>query len=125
MVQPLDLELDELMGFLRAVIANGARVLEVGCGAGALARRLLDAGYALTAIDGAPEAIEKARARGVPAVESDFLAYQGGPFDALLFTRSLHHIHPLAAAAEHAARLLAPGGALGLDEFALEAIAAP
>jgi len=62
--------------------------------------------------------VSAARGRGVSAERCDFLSYGGGPFDALLFTRSFHHIWPLGEAVTHARELLAPGGTLVLDEFA-------
>ena len=42
-------------------LAKGARVLDVGCGSGLLARRLLDAGFAVTGVDASPAMIELAR----------------------------------------------------------------
>ena len=89
-----------------------ARVLEVGCGEGTLARALDAAGYEVTAID--PQAPEGAIFRRV-ALEA--LAEQG-PFDAVVASRSLHHVHDLAAGVEKIAGLLPPGGLLVVDEFA-------
>lgn len=96
------------------------RVLEVGCGDGELARDLGARGYEVTALDPAPEAVAKARDRGVHVVAADLLAYEDEPFEAVLFTRSLHHIVPLDAALARAEALLASGGTLVLDEFAVE-----
>src|SRR5205823_8971185 len=42
---------------------------------------------------------------------------EGGPFDAVVFVRSLHHMDPLDAAVEKALELLRPGGLLLLEEF--------
>src|SRR5207253_10746950 len=50
---------------------------------------------------------------------SEFLDYRGGPFDVVLFTRSLHHM-PLDAALDRAEALLAHGGILVTEEFAYE-----
>jgi hypothetical protein len=58
----------------------------------------------------------------VQAQRVDFLAYRGGPFEALLFTRSLHHVSPLEDALAHAHALLSPGGALICDEFSVDGI---
>jgi SAM-dependent methyltransferase len=113
----------ETLRFLRGVLPDGgARVLEVGCGRGALAARLLAEGRRVTAIDISAEAVQAAQALGVPAIRIDLASFDGGPFDAVLFTRSLHHIHPLAAAVERAHDLLAPAGALVADEFAWDAV---
>jgi SAM-dependent methyltransferase len=40
------------------------------------------------------------------------------PFDAVLFTRSLHHIHPLAAALQRAHDLLVPDGRVVIEDWA-------
>src|SRR5687767_2785285 len=97
------------------VIANipppPARVLEIGCGAGELARALAAARYDVTALDpDAPEGpiFERVRFEELP---------ERGRFDAVVANRSLHHIADLGAAVDKIARLLEPGGGLVLDEF--------
>ena len=121
--EPRQLPTDATASFLGRVLPPPpADVLEAGCGRGEVALRLRDMGYQVTPLDVAPDAVGAARASGLDAVECDFLAYEGGPFDAVLFTRSLHHIHPTEAAAGRAASLLRPGGLLVGEEFAREAI---
>lgn len=94
-----------------------ARVLEVGCGEGALARALAGAGHAVTAID--PEAPEGPHFRRVTLEE---LA-EPGPFDAVVASRSLHHVENLDTALDRIAALLAPGGVLVVNDFAKERLA--
>jgi len=48
-----------------------ARVLDAGCGDGALSAWLARLGYQVTAIDVDPAAVARARASGVPAVQAD------------------------------------------------------
>jgi SAM-dependent methyltransferase len=103
----------ELTGF---VIANipppPARLLEIGCGAGELARALAAARYDVTAVDpDAPEGpiFKQMRFEDLP---------ERSRFDAVVASRSLHHIADLSAAVDKIARLLEPGGVLVLDEFA-------
>jgi len=118
-------EVDEVEAWVKGLLPGGGRglrVLEVGCGPGVLARRLLNAGVQLTAIDVSEEQVSEARARGVPAVVADFLAFEAEPFDALLFTRSLHHISPLEAGLAKIRALLRPGGLVVADEFAHDEI---
>jgi SAM-dependent methyltransferase len=112
---PSDVALEEVHAWLAPLLAGRGRVLEVGCGGGELARRLGAGGLQVTAIDLKLDG--PAPAPGVTWVQSDFLDFEDRPFDAVLFTRSLHHIDPLDAAMERAARLIAPGGLLVLDEF--------
>lgn len=91
-----------------------ARVLEVGCGDGRLARALDDLGYRVVAID--PAAPEGAIFYAVSLEEFDDPAR----FDAVVASRSLHHIHDLAGALSKLRRLLVPGGRLILVEHAFE-----
>ncbi len=106
-------------GFLDRVLpAPPARVPDVGCGRGVLAAGLAGQGFDVTAIDPDPEAVAAARERGVAAVEVGLSEYTGGPYDAVIFGRSLHHIPDLNDAVSRAHALLRPGGVLVLDEFA-------
>lgn len=120
METPLDLVLADQLAFVREGLGSARRVLEVGAGRGAHARRLKAEGLSLTAVD--LTLPEKESVSGVRWVEEDFLSFEDEPFDALLFTSSLHHIYPLDAALDRARRLLVLGGALVVDEFALEAV---
>ena len=117
----VEAEVDEVQAWMRRVLPGGGRglrALEVGCGPGVLAERLLRDGVDLTAIDVSEEQVAEARARGVPASVSDFLAFEAAPFDAVLFTRSLHHIAPLEAGIAKIRALVRPGGLVVADEFA-------
>jgi SAM-dependent methyltransferase len=87
------------------------RVLEVGCGRGELALALAGAGYDVVAID--PEAPEGAIFRQTTIEELD----EPGPFDAVLASFSLHHVHDLDGVLDKLRALLAPDGVLILDEF--------
>ena len=94
-----------------------ARVLEVGCGRGTLARTLAERGFQVTAID--PEAPEGPIFRRV-ALE-DFSDERG--FDAVVASLSLHHIHDLGGALDRIASFLPPAGLLVVDEWAPERLA--
>lgn len=121
---PLDFAASESFAFIRPHLPPLARVLEVGCGQGHLAGLLAGAGCRVTAIDTDEQCAADARARGVEAIATGLIEFAGATdrrFDAVVFVRSLHHIHPLDQAVSSAAGLLAPGGRLIVDDFDLGA----
>lgn len=108
-------------GFVRAALPQGARrLLEVGCGGGALAALLAAEGFEVVAVDTDPEAVAEARARGVDARLGEWPNLEAGRFDALLFTRSLHHVRDLDASVAAAFAALRPGGVLIVEDFAFD-----
>jgi len=114
---PGDVAVEDVRSWMVPLLAGRRRILEVGCGPGDLARLLGAAGFEVTALDVALASPAPGPAPGVSWVEIDFLAFEAEPFEAILFTRSLHHIHPLEQAVDRARRLLRPGGALLIDDF--------
>ncbi|WP_310467337.1 methyltransferase domain-containing protein [Sphingomonas sp.] len=107
--------------FVSDALPPGAgSVLEVGCGAGALAALLQADGLAVRAIDSDAYAVEQARRAGVAAEVAQWPAELGASYDAVLFTRSLHHIHDLAGAVAEARRVLKPGGRVIIEDFRAE-----
>jgi SAM-dependent methyltransferase len=93
-----------------------ARVLEVGCGEGELARTLARAGHSVTAID--PRAPEGPIFRRVRIEEFS----DPGPFDYVVASLSLHHVEDLRVAVGNIANLLRTGGSLVVVEFAWDRI---
>src|ERR671929_1457394 len=90
--------------FVKRFLPSAAeRILEVGCGTGELAACLSEHGYAVLAIDSDRDSIAAAQRRGVDARIATWPDFNGGKFDAVLFTRSLHHVHPLDESVERAA----------------------
>lgn len=89
------------------------RILEVGCGDGALAALLADHALGYRAIDPDSEAIQKARARGSRVVfdigDGEALAFDSATFDVVIFPLSLHH-QDGARALEEAHRVLTGEG---------------
>lgn len=85
-------------------------MLEIGCGDGELARELTERGYAVVAID--PEAPDGPIFRRTTI--EDFVDPE--PFDAVVASLSLHHVHDLGGALDKVVGLLR--GPLILNEFA-------
>jgi SAM-dependent methyltransferase len=94
-----------------------ARVLAVGQGSAATAARLLARGAQVTLIEKTAEAIRPAHQRhpdlSVVAASADALPFQPCSFDAVVISQGLHLLAPGLALAEFA-RVLAPGGRLGV-----------
>ena len=116
---------------LDAVPAGCQRALDVGCGTGALTRRLRSAVPEVTGIDRDERSIELARshpdAAGVSYVLGDFreAPLRAESFDLITAVASLHHMDE-AAALERMRDLLRPGGVLaivGLGRFSLPDLA--
>jgi SAM-dependent methyltransferase len=118
-VNPYQLAIGQTVSFLSEVLRGRQRILEVGCGRGEVARRLGAAGFRITAID--LQLPDPSPATNVTFLERDFLRFDAEPFDAIVFTSSLHHISPIASAVDRAHRLLGPAGLLVADDFDLDA----
>jgi len=128
------LPVEETLRFLeRHLPLAPSRVLEVGCGNGEVATALAARDYEVTGLDAAlavsatpaptPATAMASDARAIRWVEADFLFYEeDAPYDAVLFTRSLHHMAPVAKALNRAAALLRPGGRFLAEEFAFDRV---
>ena len=119
--QPIDVPTRETVMFLASRIPAGAEILEICCGEGLVASELFRRGYRVTGLDSDPVLVAKAKNRGVPAVAGSWPEFGGSTsFDAIAFTRSLHHISPLREAVGHARELLNPIGSLLIEDFAYQ-----
>jgi SAM-dependent methyltransferase len=109
-----------LHAFVHAHLPSApARVLEVGCGRGDLARGLARAGHRVVAID--PDAPSGDLFRA--ATLEEFADH--GPFDAVVASLALHHVADLPGALDKIAELLRPHGRLILNEHAVDRLDEP
>jgi SAM-dependent methyltransferase len=95
-----------------AVAVRPARLLDVGCGTGALAHELAAMGR-VAGVDLAPEAIGWSRRRGLSELSvgsADRLPFRSGIFDAVAAVDIVEHTDDACALGE-IARVLKPGGA--------------
>jgi SAM-dependent methyltransferase len=117
---PVDVPTQSTVTFVTSRLPARAAILEVGCGEGHVAQELMRLGHAVTALDANADAVARAQARGVPAVVASWPEFDCEPVDAVVFTRSLHHIGPLAEATRQAREVLKPSGVLLVEDFAFD-----
>jgi len=112
-VDPLDLIVDAVRSALPAH-RGMPDVLEVGCGTGAFAARLVEEvpGIALLAVDQSPRFVELTRERGVPAQVQDVqhLLAPDAAYDVVLALWMLYHVPDLDRGLAEVRRVLRPGG---------------
>jgi SAM-dependent methyltransferase len=115
--------LDQIAADVAATAADGARVLEVGCGPGRLSIRLAHRyGLDVIGFDLDPAMIERARANAERSQDGDerrpeflvgdvaSLAFPDGSFDLVVSTLSMHHWADPTAGLAEIGRVLRPGG---------------
>jgi SAM-dependent methyltransferase len=109
-----------LYGFVTEQLPSApARVLEVGCGRGDLARAVAESGYEVVAIDPHAPAGELFRATSL----EEFAGPE--PFDAVVASLALHHVADLPGALDKIVSLLRPTGSLIVNEHAVDRLDEP
>jgi SAM-dependent methyltransferase len=109
-----------LFGFVTEQLPSApARVLEVGCGRGDLARAIAESGYEVVAIDPDAPAGELFRATSL----EEFADPE--PFDAVVASLALHHVADLPGALDKIVSFLRPAGRLIVNEHAVDRLDEP
>ena len=90
---------------------SGQRVLDLGCGGGALTEKIAALGAGVVAVDASAEQIAAARKRGLDAhvADGEALAYEAA-FDAVFSNAALHWMRDPEAVIDGVWRALRPGG---------------
>lgn len=89
----------------------GERILDLGCGDGALTERIVAAGASVIGVDASSDMVQAARARGLDARVADGQALDfDGEFDGVFSNAALHWMLNPAAVAGGVYRALRPGG---------------
>jgi trans-aconitate methyltransferase len=89
----------------------GERILDLGCGDGALTERIAARGADVVGIDSSPDLLEAARMRGLRVIAMDGQALSfSREFDGVLTNAALHWMPDAEAVIEGVARALVPGG---------------
>jgi ubiquinone/menaquinone biosynthesis C-methylase UbiE len=112
-----------------AALADGDRVLDLGCGTGSLSMLIVDCHprVQLSALDPDPKALDRARRKAARAGVSirfeqgfgDALPFADGAFDRVLSSLVLHHLtrDEKLATLREVRRVLRPGGTLHVLDF--------
>jgi trans-aconitate methyltransferase len=89
----------------------GERILDLGCGDGALTHRLAASGAEVVGVDASPEQVAQARAEGLDAhvMNGEALTFDA-EFDAVFSNAALHWMTDAEAVLAGVARALKPGG---------------
>ena len=97
---------------------SGAKILDLGCGDGRLASRLINSGGAANHVVGLeiePEAVAKAAANGIEAVVGDLeapLMWPDASFDLVLLLDTAEHLYNIESCLSEIKRVLKPDGHL-------------
>lgn len=120
-VSPSEIDLDTQMHLLESNSKLGKKVLDLGCGTGALTLRLAESGYEVTGVDISAQMLDQLARRSkklnVRLVEADIfsLPFNEASFDAAVSRWVLPHFSDWSAAVRQVSRVLKSGGVFIFD----------
>jgi demethylmenaquinone methyltransferase/2-methoxy-6-polyprenyl-1,4-benzoquinol methylase len=100
-------------------LTSGSLVADVAAGTGAVSRLLLARGFRVIAVDQSPEMLAQAAGSGIDVVcaRAEELPFDDASLDGLTFTYLLRYVDDPRACLRELARVLRPGGMIGMVEF--------
>lgn len=108
----------------RAAVATGERVVDIGCGTGALLERLAREQPAdrLTGVDLTPAMLAVARGRlpaavALEAARAEYLPFRDGTFDVAISCNVLHFVPAPERALGEMRRVIRPGGRIVITDW--------
>ncbi len=95
----------------------GERILDLGCGDGALTKRLEASGATVVGVDASPSMVDEARRRGVDAhvARAEALPFEA-EFDAVFSNAALHWVPEAEQVLACIRRALRPGGRVAVEQ---------
>jgi ubiquinone/menaquinone biosynthesis C-methylase UbiE len=111
--------LDDLEMQIVAPLAQGQRVLEVGCGTGLILGRIARHAASARGVDLSPGMLRAARARGLHVVlgSATNLPFADASFDLVCSFKVLAHVPEIGKALAEIARVTRPGGRMVLEFY--------
>ncbi len=121
-INPIDVPTLATVSFIDSNVPNAGSILEIGCGSGHVAADLSKRGYTVTGVESDQEALAQARDRDVEVIDGSWPNISVERVNAVVFTRSLHHISPLPEAIMRIGDVLLANGTLLVEDFAFDEI---
>lgn len=106
---------DRFMAFFSKLVGNGAAVLDVGAGQGALSKKLDEAGFAVSACELYPEIFAYGKVECKKADLTQSLPYEDGTFDAAVAVEVMEHLVSPDRLFSECARVLNDGGLFAMS----------